>query len=239
MAVALIYAQSGGGKTINSTLVEGGFLEVARGEIVEHKAKGKNILLSSDNSSVSLNSFDRPNLDIEPVWNWLEKDKDGNQQENFNAVFGKVASSGKYDTIIVDNVTSVFNNAILEMDESGRFKDMRQAYQLIYNGLRRLSIKAAQAQVNVVFTAWHDTEELVADDGKPYKRIQPKLPGKILDDFTGMCNIVAYINSAEKEGKRIWYYKLEGKMDLYAKDQIYNRKSCMPEDLFKKGNKTK
>ena len=237
MAVALIYSQSGGGKTVNSTLVKGGFLEVSRGQIIEHEPKGRNLLLCSDNSSISLNSFDRPNLDILPVWNWLEKDNEGKDQENINRTFEDAAMSKKYDNVIFDNVTSIFNNAILEMDESGKFKDMRQAYSLIYNGLRRLSIRAAQAQVNVIFTAWHETEDITLPDGKVARRIQPKLPGKILDDFTGMCNIVAYINSVEKEGKKIWYYKLEGNMLLYAKDQIFNRKSCMPEDLFSRENR--
>ena len=234
MAVALAYSQSGGGKTVNATLVKGGFLEVSRGQIIEHEPRGKNLLMCSDNSSISLNNFDRPNLDILPVWNWLDKDKEGKTQENLNEIFEETASSKKYDTIIMDNVTSIFNNAILELDESGKFKDPRQAYQLIYNGLRRLSIRAAQAQVNVLFTAWHDAEDITLPDGKVAKRTQPKLPGKILDDFTGMCNIVGYINCVEKEGKKIWYYKLEGNMLLYAKDQIFNRKSCMPEDLFNK-----
>ena len=52
--VALIYCQSGGGKTVNST-------RVATGK------RGRNILLCSDNSSIVLKNFDRPNLDVEPI----------------------------------------------------------------------------------------------------------------------------------------------------------------------------
>ena len=37
---------------------------------------------------------------------------------------------------------------------------------------------------------------------------------------------------AEKDGKKAWYYVLEGKPTMYAKDQLFCRKSCMPEDLF-------
>jgi uncharacterized cysteine cluster protein YcgN (CxxCxxCC family) len=69
------------------------------------------------------------------------------------------------------------------------------------------------------------------------RRITPKLPMKIMDDFVGMCNICAYVNTAEKDGKKAWYYILEGNQNMYAKDQLFVRKSCMPEDLFIGGNK--
>jgi len=61
------------------------------------------------------------------------------------------------------------------------------------------------------------------------------LPNKILDNFLGLTQIVAYINTAEKDGKKAWYYVLEGRPTMYAKDQLYCRKSCMPEDIFSGG----
>ena len=50
--VGLVYCKSGGGKTVNSTLVQ------------THKRK---ILMCSDNSSVVLNNFEREKLDIEKI----------------------------------------------------------------------------------------------------------------------------------------------------------------------------
>ena len=46
-------------------------------------------------------------------------------------------------------------------------------------------------------------------------------------------NIVAYINTAiDKEGNKRWYFVTENKPTLKAKDQLGDRKSCIPEDLF-------
>lgn len=237
MAVALIYGPAGSGKTTNSTLVKGGYVGIENGKLKQYKEKGKVKLLCSDNSSIVLSNFDRPNLDIEATWNWLERDKLGKEQECFNSQFRKAVDSNAYDTIIVDNITSIFNNAISELDDSGNFKDMRQAYLVVYNGLRRLVWGAAQAKTNVIFTAWHNLEDFVNTEGEKEKRATPKLPMKILDDFVGMCNICAYVSVAEKEGKKAWFYALEGKPAMYAKDQLYCRKWCKPEDIFTGSNK--
>jgi phage nucleotide-binding protein len=238
MAVALIYGPAGAGKTTNSTLVKGGYVGIENGKLKQYKEKGKVKLLCSDNSSIVLANFNRPNLDIEATWNWCEKDKTGKEQEFFNAQFRRAVDSNVYDTIVVDNITSVFNNAIIELDDSGRYNDMRRAYSLIYNGLRRLVWEAAQAKTNVIFTAWHNTEDYPdPTTGAMAKRIMPKLPMKIMDDFIGMCNICAYINTAERDGEKAWYYVLEGSPTMYAKDQLYCRKSCMPEDIFTGGGK--
>ena len=232
MAVALIYGPAGAGKTTNSTLVKSGYVSIEKGKLVHHKARGKNLLLCSDNSAIVLSNFERPNLEVEYTWNWLERDKFGKEQECFESQFSKAVESNAYDNIIVDNVTSLFNNAIIELDDSGKFKDMRQAYSVVYNGLRRLVWKAAQAKTNVIFTAWNVAEDYPLPDGSMTKKITPKLPMKILDDFIGMCTICAYVNTAEKDGEKKWYYVLEGRPTMYAKDQLYCRKACMPEDLF-------
>lgn len=220
MANALIYCQSGGGKTVNSTLVKTG-------------KRGRNLLLCSDNSQVVLKNFERPNLDVQVIEHWMDKTPDGKSQKNFNKQFEDAVDLQKYDTIIVDNVSDLFDMAILEMDDSGRYKDMRQAYQLVYQNLKRLARAAGQVDCDVIFTCWHETEEITLADGQKAIRTKPKLPMKILDNFLGLCNIVAYINTAQdKNGNKRWYYMLEGSQTLYAKDQLHCRKTCLPEDIF-------
>lgn len=217
--VALVYTKSGGGKTVNSTLAKTG-------------KRGKNLLLCSDNSYVVLRNFPRPNLDIETIEHWMDEDPSGKKQEHFNEQFEKAVASKQYDNIIVDNVSDLFDMAILEMDASGRFKDMRQAYQLVYQNLKRLVRAAGSVDCGVIFTAWHEVEEITLTSGQKALRTKPKLPMKILDNFLGLCNIVAYVNVAEKNGEKRYYYHLAGSETLYAKDQLHNRKSCLPEDIF-------
>lgn len=214
---ALIYGQAGSGKTVNTTLV---------------KSNKRNLLLCSDNSHIVLNNFKRTNLDIEIVKHWLDTDKNGTVQEHFKQQFERACESKKYDNIIVDNVSDLFDLAILENDECGREKDPRRYYQATYQALKRLARIAGQVDCNVIFTAWTDLQEINLPDGTRTVRTQPKLPNKILDNFLGLMQIVGYIQTAEVKGEKKWYYTFQGSPLLYAKDQAFNRKSCIPESLF-------
>lgn len=219
MAVAMIYGRSGAGKTCNASLVK-------------TKSKGRNLLLNSDGSALVLKNFDRPNLDIETVEHWMEQSPDGKPWLSLRKQFEKAIASKKYDCIIVDNISDVFDLAVLEMDASGRYNDPRKYYLLIYNDLKRLAREAQNADCDVIFTAWSSEFEARLNDGSLATGIRPKLPEKVMDNFIGLCNIVAYVNTAEKDGVKRWYYVLEGTPTLYAKDQLHCRKSCLPEDIF-------
>ncbi len=210
MATAIIYGAPGSGKTINTT-----------------RLPGKSLLLSSDNSARVLNNFDRPNLTIKVAMSF----------KDFVDEFEAATASHQYDNIIVDSLSDIFDLAILELESSGRYRDMRQAYQLVYQSLKRLARIAGQVDTNVIFTAWHDMTEISLATGEKAIRISPKLPPKILDNVLGLCNIVAYIRTAEKNGEKRWYYHLVGSETLYAKDQLACRPSCLPEDIFSVTNK--
>ena len=96
MANALIYGEVGSGKTVNSTLVRAG-------------KRGKNLLLNSDNSHVVLGNFERPNLDVQIIRNYLKKD---GSEDYFAKQFMDAVQSGKYDTIIIDNLTDLIDLAL-------------------------------------------------------------------------------------------------------------------------------
>lgn len=210
MANALLYTQSGGGKTCNSTLVSA-------------PKRGKNLLICSDNSSIVLNNFKRPNLKIENVA--TVKDFVDAYQTGYN--------EKNYDNIILDNLSDLIDMWLLELDASGKFKDFRQAYQLVYQSLKRLSRESTMLDCNTIFTAWSDNFEITLPNGELAVRLQPKIPAKILDNVCGLMNVVGYINTAvDKDSNKRWYYVTEGSPTLMAKDQIACRKSCMPEDLF-------
>ena len=210
MANALIFTQSGGGKTVNSTLVAA-------------PRRKKNLLICTDNSSIVLKNFDRPNLTIQNV----------GTVKDFVEAYQAGYQSKKYDNIILDNLSDLIDMWLLELDASGKFKDFRQAYQLVYQSLKRLTRESTTLDCNTIFTAWSDNVEITLPTGEVATRTQPKIPAKILDNVCGLMNVVAYINTAtDKDGNKRWYYVTEGKPTLIAKDQIACRKSCMPEDIF-------
>ncbi len=221
--VGLIYCKSGGGKTVNSTLVRA-------------PIKGRNLLMCSDNSEVVLNNFDRPNLDIEKITHCVKSRTDPSDDTYLTAQIENLVETGKYDNLIVDNISDLFDMWILELDEIGNSKDKRQDYQLVYQNLKRIVRKATMYNCNVIFTAWLNITQLSDPSGKPYYQYSPKIPDKILDNICGLCNIVGMVQQTiDDKGNSIWFYNLKPTKEIYAKDQLFNRTACKPESLFDGG----
>ena len=214
MATALIWGPPGSGKTIAATAPK----------------KEKILLLCSDNSSVVLQRFNRQNVTVQRVEHWLDQG-DGNY---FSKQFEDALASGKYTLIVIDCLTDLKEMALLEIDDEGKIKDIRQVYQAVYMALKRLTRMAANAHCHVTFTAWDDIEEIIKQDGTPGLRQIPNLPRKILPQIVGLCNIVGQMAKAkDKAGEMRWFLITEESELRYGcKDQLYGRKSIMPENLF-------
>lgn len=215
MAVAMIWGSPGSGKTVAATAPK------------EEKIK----LLCSDNSSIVLNMFERKNVEIERVEHWLDP---GDGSNYFSKQFETALNSGKYTHIVVDNLTDIKEMALLEIDAEGKIKDIRQVYQAVYMAIKRLTRMAANAKCHVTFTAWDDSEEITKADGTLALRQFPNLPKKILPQVLGLCNIVGQMAKAkDKAGVMRWFLITEDSETRYGcKDQLYGRKSIMPENLF-------
>ena len=203
--VACIYGPPGAGKTVNSTRIH-----------------GKTLLLSSDNSSLVLRNFDRPDLTIKTVESF----------KGFENTFTEATKTKQYDNIIVDCLTDILDAHIVDVRMKGFSGDIRQHYLDMYTRVKHLVRKAAYCDTNVVFNCWEDMFEKTLPSGEITNYIAPAIPAKIRNNVCGLCNFVAYVSSAVKDGTRQWYFILEGNDSLMAKDQIFMRKACVPENLF-------
>lgn len=215
MAVALIWGSPGSGKTVAST--------APKDEKILH--------MCSDNSAIVLNMFERPNVTPMRIEHWIDQG-DGNY---FTKQFEDALDSGKYTLIVVDNLTDLKELALQEIEEQGKIKDIRQVYQCVYMAIKRLTRLAANAKCHVTFTAWDDVETIEKNDGSTALRQQPNLPRKILPQVIGLCNIVGQMaKMKDSKGTMRWFLITEDSETRYGcKDQLYGRKSCMPENLYK------
>ena len=156
--------------------------------LVRAGKRGRNLLLNSDNSHVVLGNFERPNLDVQIIRNYLKKD---GSEDYFAKQFMGAVQSGKYDTIIIDNLTDLIDLALQDYKRTpGTPKDERQHYKMIYDDLKYLARQAGQVDCNVIFTCWLDTSEMTMPDGTRQNVFRPQLPDKILNNICGLCNIV-------------------------------------------------
>lgn len=215
MSVAMIWGSPGSGKTVAATAPK----------------KEKILLMCSDNSAVVLNMFDRKNVTIERVEHWLDP---GDGKNYFSKQFETALASGKYTLIVVDNLTDIKELALLEIEEQGRIKDIRQVYQAVYQAIKRLTRMAANARCHVTFTAWDDSEEITKSDGTLALRQFPNLPKKILPQVLGLCNVVGQMcKGKDKDGKMSWFLITEDSETRYGcKDQLHGRKFIMPSEIF-------
>ena len=134
----------------------------------------------------------------------------------------------------MDCLTDLIDAYITEIREKGFSGDIRQHYLAIYTKVKFLVRKAAFCDTNVVFNCWEDSEVGELTSGEMARCVSPMLPAKIKQQVCGLCNIVGRVSSAiDKNGNRQWYFFTEaGKETIMVKDQMFLRKSCMPENLF-------
>lgn len=219
MSVAMIWGSPGSGKTVAATA----------------PAKEKILLLCSDNSSVVLNMFERKNVTVERVEHWIDP---GDGKNYFSKQFETALNSGKYSLIVLDCLTDLKEMALLEIQEQGQIKDIRQVYNIVYQSIKRLTRLAANAKCHVTFTAWDDSEEITKMDGTIALRQLPNLPKKILPQVLGLCNIVGQMAKAkDKNGVMRWFLITEDSETRYGcKDQLYGRQTILPENLYEVKN---
>lgn len=224
---ALFYCAPGVGKT------------TAIGLIAE-KSEGKTLILDVDRTILTslskkevvkdVSKIDVMQIDTIETWqSWsdtLQK-------------LGELKKDGKliYDTIAVDNISELERCILSDLGSKGKNKGVpaQADYQYmqfkLVNSLRYLK----SLGVNVILTAWETTEQFVQPDGTSYSRLYPKISAKIVDNICGLCDVVGKILTKSDNSRVI---VLEAMQNVYAKNQLDDRKGCKVEEfIVKKENK--
>lgn len=150
---------------------------------------------------------------------------------------GEMKKSGQLEaanirTIAVDNISELERCILSDLGAKGKNKgvpamaDYQYMQFKLVNSLRYMK----SLGVNIVWTAWETVEQFTAPDGSQYSRLYPKCSAKIVDNICGLCDVVGkiFVNKDGQHG-----ILLEATQNIYAKNQIDNRKACKAEDFVK------
>lgn len=155
---------------------------------------------------------------------------------------GEMKNSGQLEaanikTIAVDNISELERCILSDLGSKGKNKgvpamaDYQYMQFKLVNSLRFMKTLG----VNIIWTAWEDAKDFTHPDGTQYTRLVPKVSAKIVDNICGLCDVVGkiFVNKDGQHG-----ILLEATQNIYAKNQIDDRKACKVEDFgkFEKGD---
>lgn len=222
---ALLYCPPGVGKSTAIGLIaeasEGNTLVLDIDRTIEKTLAKKEIV--KDTSKLFIEQVD--NIDTFDAWTKTLLE------------LGELKKSGQLDaagikTIAVDNISELERCILSDLGSKGKNKgvpsmaDYQYMQFKLVNSLRYMK----SLGVNIVWTAWEDAKEYTHPDGTQYTKLAPKVNVKIVDNICGLCDVVGKI-LINKDGEH--KILLEATQNIYAKNQVDNRKACKVEDFAK------
>lgn len=209
-ATYLIYANPGVGKTTAIKYLP-----------------GKTLLIDIDKSSGVLKgeeAIDVADIDTHNIWNsWTETVK-----ELLSNDFSQ------YDNIVIDNVSELFRAALANLGREG--KNHRVPEQSHYQRVDFTILDSLRAlkklDARIVFTAWETSDLWEAENGQNFNRAYPDIRNKILNNFLGLCDVVArLVISKDEDGNEKRGFILQPSASVYAKNRLDERKGCLVNEL--------
>lgn len=205
----LIYAPPGMGKTSSAKF----FL-------------GKTLVLDIDRTSKVLRGL--PNIDIAEIDNI-------NTWDHWEQVLQDIVKNkekySQYNNIVVDNISELERCILSDLGSKGKNKgvpsmgDYQYLQFRLVNSLRYMK----NLDCNLVWIAWENTELYTTAEGQQYNRAYPQINNKVLNNIAGLCDVVAKL-TFNKDGER--GFVLMPTNDVFAKNQLDNRKGCLHEELL-------
>lgn len=203
----LIYAAPGKGKTTSAKYFP-----------------GKTLVLDIDRTSKVLRgekNIDIVYIDNENTWNdWGQTAAD--LSKNY---------VGKYDNILVDNVSELERCILSSLGAEGKNNgvpsqgDYQYMQFRMVNSLRYMK----NLKANLVWTAWEEIDLWTDSDGSSYNISLPQINRKIRNNVLGLCDVVGRL-MVKEDGER--GFLLSSTNSTYAKNQLDDRKGCLQSELI-------
>lgn len=188
---------------------------------------GKKIVVDIDKSSSVLKGeedIDVLEIDTYDIWNqWMETIKFLKENKD------------NYDIIVIDNITELFRSVLTQLGREGKNNRVpgMDAYQradfVLMDSFRALK----GLNKTLVFTSWEMSDQWNTPDGQMYNRAFPELRKTIVNNFMGLCDVVArLIVQKDEEGNEKRGFVLQPSNNIYAKNRLSDAKGAKIEELF-------
>ncbi len=189
---------------------------------------GKTLVLDVDRTSKVLKG--EKNIDIAEVDNI-------NTWEHWEKLIVDLFENyrGKYNNIAVDNISELERCLLSDLGSKGKNMGVpsqgnyQQMQFRLVNSLRYMK----NLDANIIMIAWEFTDLYTTADGQQFNRSYPQLNGKILNNVSGLCDMVGKL-AINKDGER--GFILAPTNSYFAKNQLDDRKHCLQSELILKGD---
>lgn len=188
---------------------------------------GKTLVIDIDKSSGVLKgdeNIDIAEVDTHNIWNeWMEVVKE---------LLGNDYS--QYDNVVVDNVSELFRASLANLGREG--KNHRVPEQSHYQRVDFTMLDSLRAlkklNARIIFTAWETSDLWEAENGQTFNRAYPDIRNKILNNFLGLCDVVArLVITKDEDGNEKRGFILQPSASIYAKNRLDDRKGCLVSEL--------
>lgn len=188
---------------------------------------GKTLIIDVDKSSATLKgceNIDIAEIDTHNIWDaWLATVTE--------LITGDYS---QYDNIVIDNVSELFRATLANLGRDG--KNHRVPEQSHYQRVDFTILDSLRAlkklDARIVFTAWETSDLWQTESGQSYNRAYPDIRNKILNNFMGLCDVVArLVVSTDDDGNKKRGFILQPTNSVYAKNRLDDRGGCLVEDL--------
>ena len=138
----------------------------------------------------------------------------------------------KYNNLILDNISELERCMLANLGRDGKnnrvpgIQHYQQVQFFLMDSIRYLKTLG----LNVFILAWETTDLWTTESGQQFNRAYPQISKKILNNLMGLCDVVGRIVYEPKTEKRGIF--LQPTEQIFAKNQIDNRKGCLQEELL-------
>lgn len=187
---------------------------------------GKKLVVDIDKSSSVLRGekdIDVLEINTHEIW-----------QQWMDAIKFMQDNKDNYNILVIDNITELFRSVLTQLGREGKnnrvpgMDSYQRADFVLMDSFRALKSLGK----TLIFTAWETTDQYHNEDGQTLTRAMPEIRKPILNNFMGLCDVVArLVISEDEEGNKRRGFVLQPTKSVFAKNRLSDDLGCKVDEL--------